>query len=107
MNRYVSLGGLAMVAVLAAGACGGANLTPPTTPTPVPQAEIFSGTLNPNGAATHPFTSQAGGTVTATLTTVDPNVVIGMSLGTWNGISCQVVIANDAAVITSVVTGTA
>ena len=45
------------------------------------------------------------GTVTSTLTVVTPDTtVLGMALGTWNGISCQLIIAADkAAVNTSVI----
>ena len=61
--------------------------------------ETFTGALNINGGATYAFTATAGGTVTATLTTVDAGatVAVGLSLGTWNGSACQVVIANDDA----------
>lgn len=108
MSRSIQRGALAMFVALLAGACGGAdNLIAPTTPAPVPISELFSGTLTRNAAITHPFATQAGGTVTATLTSVSPNAVIGISLGTWNGIACQIVIANDSAVQSSTVTGTA
>jgi len=106
MTRAMGWGAAALLGGLAAAGCGGAVLTPPTTPTPSAQIEVFSGTLFRNGAATHPFTSQAGGTVTATLVTVDPEGVIGFSLGTWNGVTCQAIIANDAAVRNQSVTGT-
>jgi hypothetical protein len=107
MNRSISLVALGILFALTAWSCGGASLTAPTTPTPVPQTEIFSGTLNRNGAFTHPFIAQAGGTIAATLTTVDPDVAIGVSLGTWNGLACQIIIANDNAVKGITVTGTA
>lgn len=106
MTRAMGWGAVAVIAALAAAGCGGAQLTPPTTPTPTAQVEVFSGTLARNGAATHPFTSQAGGTVTATLVTVTPEVTIGFSLGTWNGQSCQAIISNDAAVRATSITGT-
>jgi len=46
--------------------------------------------------------------VTATLTKVDPDgsAVIGVSLGTWNGTSCQVILANDAATVGTGLLGT-
>ena len=106
MNRSMLLAALTSLLV-AMSACGGAQLTAPTTPTPPPQTEIFSGTLSRNGAATHAFSSQAGGTVTATMTSLSPSVVVGLSLGTWNGIACQIVIANDNAVVGTTTTGTA
>ena len=106
MSRSIRRWALTSIVALATVACGGAIVTPPTSPTPVPQIEVFSGTLTRNGAATHTFTSQAGGTVTASLTSISPDAVVGLSLGTWNGLACQVVIANDAAVLNTVVTGT-
>jgi hypothetical protein len=85
--------------------------TTPTTPT-TPAAtvtETFSGKLNTNGASTFPFTATAGGTVTLTLSNVsgaDATLPVGMSLGTWTGSACQVVIANDNAAQTAVISGT-
>ncbi len=60
-----------------------------------------------NGAATYPFTAATAGTITATLATVTPDatVGIGLSIGTWNGAACQVVIANDNAMQTMAITG--
>jgi hypothetical protein len=81
-------------------ACGD-NTLPPTTPTPprVDITEVFAGEVNRNGAVTHPFLAEAAGTVTVTLDSLTPEAVseIGVSLGTWNGTACQIVIANDAA----------
>ena len=47
------------------------------------------------------------GTVTATLTTLGPDstFILGMSLGTWNGTTCQVVLANDRATQGSFIVG--
>jgi hypothetical protein len=94
--------------VLALAACGTDEL--PTNPDPVapdPVTETFSGTLTRNGAATHNFSSQASGTVTATLSALAPDstLVIGLSLGTWNGSQCQLVITKDNATQASVVSG--
>ena len=114
IGRTVRHGGLAALIALAsvvAGACSDNNTpTTPTTPiTPsVPTTtETFSGSLTVNGAATHVFASTVAGSVTVQITAVDPSSsqVFGLSLGTWNGSSCQVVIANDAAVLNSIVTG--
>ena len=110
MKSSISLAAFALVlaAALATSSCGGDDpFQPPTGPTPVPQTEVLSGALNVNGARTHPFVTQAGGTVTATLTTIDPDVRVGLSLGTWNGLACQIIIANDSAVKNITVTGTA
>jgi hypothetical protein len=102
----------AMVAVasLMAGACGNDNTTPttPTTPIlPVTTTETFSGDLKVNGGVTHVFIVLAAGTVTVQLTAVDPaaSPAFGLSLGTWNGTACQIIIANDAAALNSIVTG--
>jgi hypothetical protein len=98
----------AIALAFVATACGSDDPTTPTTPTtPVTVTETFSGTVNQNGAATHTFTTQASGTVTATLTALSPDsaLVVGLSLGTWNGAVCQIVLANDNATQATVVTG--
>jgi hypothetical protein len=98
-------------ALLSTAACGGNSSTPtsPTPTTPTTITETFSGSINRNGAATHTFLAQASGAVTATLTTLAPEgtEAIGLSLGTWNGTSCQLVIANTAAAQGAVVLGVA
>jgi hypothetical protein len=98
---------LAMV-LAAVTACGDDPATP-TIPTPVLVTEVFSGTINPNSAATHTFTASSGGTVTLTLTTIGPDsaMISGLALGEWNGTACAETIANDSAVQTSVIIGTA
>jgi hypothetical protein len=109
-----SISTLLLLAALATGAAGCSDDTPttPTTPTtpgtPLTFTETFTGAINTNGAATSPFTAKTGGTVTATLTTVTPDatVVVGMSLGTWTGTACQVVISNDSAVQGAAISGT-
>jgi hypothetical protein len=107
---------LVLLATLAMSAAGCDDDTPnntpttPTTPTtPLTFTEIFTGTLNMNGAASSPFTAKTGGTVTATLTTVAPDatIAVGLFLGTWTGSACQVVVANDNAVQGAAVTATA
>jgi hypothetical protein len=64
--------------------------------------ETFSGTLVKNAAYTHPFSVTDSGDVSVFLVqSVDPAqpdnnaIPIGVSLGTWNGVSCSVVIASD------------
>ena len=88
----------------AASACGSNNTSTPTTPTTVPTVltETFSGTLLKNAAYTHPFAVTDSGDVSVfLLESVDPArpdnnaIPIGVSLGTWNGVSCSVVIASD------------
>lgn len=79
-----------------------------TSPDPTTVTQVFSGSLNPNGAFTHTFASTRSGPVTATLTSIGSDAsAIGLSLGTLNGTACQVVVANDRATVNTVVTGIA
>lgn len=112
MRRLIS-GLLLLAASASAAACGSNNTTstvttPTTTTTAATVTETFAGTLNTNGASTFPFTATTGGTVTATLTSLAPDATlpIGLSLGTWTGAACQIVVANDNAAQTAVITGT-
>ena len=99
---------LLLTAGFAAGCGDDDTPTAPTDP-PVAVTEPFSGTLTLNGAATHSFIVQRAGTATATLTALSPDsaAVISLSLGTWNGQSCQIILANDAATTNSSVVGNA
>ena len=99
MNRLVSFGLMLFAVALTTAACTKEDPFLPTNPTPVtPTTDTFSGTIARNGAATHNFTVNAAGSVTVTLTTLsDPELTIGVALGTWNGTSCQLVIVNDRA----------
>jgi hypothetical protein len=80
----------------------------PTTPTPVPVTETFTGTLTKNGAQTHNVFTGATGTVTATLTSLGESAPekVGISMGTLAGATCTVVLHNDNAVVTSYLSGT-
>src|SRR3954465_13699049 len=101
---------MTLAVALAATACGGSDSpTTPTAPTPVALTDTFPGTLNPNGGNTHPFLIAAAGQATATLTTVAPDstVVVGLSLGTWNGNACAIVLAKDNAIQGSTIIGSA
>lgn len=90
----------------------GCDSATPTTPTPPPPTvtETFSGSLTPNGATTYPFTTQAAGTVTATLVQLQPTdtAIVGLSLGTWNTTAetCHAVLANDGATQSATLSGT-
>jgi hypothetical protein len=95
---------LLLVPMLGLVACGSNNSSTPTTPSTLPTVltETFSGTLTKNAAYTHPFSVTDAGTVSAFLimsadaANPDNNAIpIGISLGTWNGGSCAIVIAND------------
>lgn len=93
--------------VAAAGCSDNTTTTPTTTTNPTILTEVFSGTINMNGAASHSFVSQASGTVRVTLSSLapDPTQIVGLSLGTWTGTSCQVVVAADRATQLSSITG--
>ena len=89
--------------------CGSDNTAqPPTQPSPVTVTETFSGTLTVHGAVTHSFAVERAGTVSATLKTLsDSAATLGVSLGTWNGAACAILLSNTAAVLNTTVTGTA
>ena len=97
------------MAIICAGAAGCDDETP-TSPNPPPAnvTETFTGTIAQNGAQTHQFSTVSSGTVTATLKTLAPDnaLVVGFSLGNWNGTACQIVLANDAATAGAVLNGT-
>ena len=82
-----------------AAACGDDNLpNAPTTTPPTAITETFEGTLTINGATTHPFVVAQPGLASAVLTTISPDTAtVGVSLGTWNGQGCQIILANDNA----------
>ena len=95
--------------LLGAVGCSGLIDELPTTPDPVIVTESFNGTLTVNGGVTHPVFTSATGTVTATLTSLGetPPEKVGFSVGTLTpGNTCNIVLANDSAVVTTVVTGT-
>jgi hypothetical protein len=109
-----SFPGILLIALaLALAGCNDSHTTNPTTPTTpttpaTPTAtETFSATLHLNGAETFNFTTTTGGTVIITLTDIpDGTPPIGLSLGTWTGSACQVVIDNSNASKAAIVTGT-
>jgi hypothetical protein len=104
MLRYAPVA----VAVLALSACGDDPFETPTNPNPaVPVTETFSGTVALRGARTHTFASGASGEVRATLKFLVPDntVQMGFAPGTWNGSSCQLVIAKTDAVENTVLLG--
>jgi hypothetical protein len=80
----------------------------PSQPTPVAVTETFNGTLTVNGAQTHSFPVDRPGTVTAQIKTLsDQAATLGVSLGTWNGSACAIIISKTDAVLNSTVVGTA
>lgn len=102
----------ALVAVaLATGAtaCDDPGPTAPVPETPVVEnvTETYTGILARNGAVTFPF-AVAAGSATATLTAILPSTAsVGLSMGTWNGVSCAAVISNDNATEFTQLAGTA
>lgn len=99
-----------LVATVTLAGCGSDNnLNVPTTPTtPTQITETFSGTLNVNGAATYNFPVERAGQVSAQIKALsDQAATIGLNLGTWNGQSCAIIIANTNAVLNTTVIGTA
>lgn len=100
MGKWRSGAVLTLVAALAGAGCDSGD-TIPNTPTPQPDTitETYSGTIGLNAAINYTFTTKVAGTITARLSSVLPDntVALGLALGTWNGVSCAVVIANDAA----------
>ncbi len=109
MSRPFSFALLVLAPALLLGSCG-SNTRVPTTPSTPPTSvtETFSGVLARNGSLTHNFTATSAGTITAVLTTLAPQgAIVGLSLGTWNGQTCQVVVVNDNAVQGTSVIGTA
>ena len=108
MLRRIAVGVPVLVAALAMSGCGEDPFETPTNPNPaVPVTETFNGVVTLRGARTHSFSSSASGTVTATLKFLVPDsqVQMGFALGTWNGSSCQLVIAKTDAVQSTVITG--
>lgn len=106
MSRSVVrvLTALSFVAVttLACSPPNGAT-TPTTTATTI--TEDMTATLTPNGALVFPFNTTAAGSLTVTLETIAPDasLVIGLSIGVWDGTTCSVGIDNpNAAESTSV-----
>ena len=108
--KDICLRALLLAAVVAMFGCGDDEApTAPTPTTPTTVTDTFTGTLNRNGAATHNFVAAASGTLTATLKSLAPNseLVVGFAVGLWNasGSVCNVVLARDRAVQTTVIFG--
>jgi hypothetical protein len=106
--RHFTLFGPLLVAISFIG-CG-SDSTPqaPTQPTAVTIVQSFSDSLNINGARTHSFTVDRAGTVSAQVKALsDQAATLGVSLGTFNGVACAIIISNTAAVLNTTVTGTA
>ena len=98
----------ALVAVVLSAAACNKTTTPiaPTVTPPVSVTDTCAGTLSKNGATNFQFSVSSAGSVFATFSSVaDPSTVVGLSLGTWNGTTCAVILANDQAAHGTTVTG--
>jgi hypothetical protein len=99
----------AVLLVFSSMACDDAGPTTPDDSGDVAPTftETFSGSLNPNGAITFPFTALAKGSATATLSSILPDntVLLGFAMGTWFGNNCTAVISKDNAFEFSTITG--
>jgi hypothetical protein len=108
LRALLRLGAVVLLVAASTVACTDETPAPIPTPTPPPTTtDTFTDTLKVNGAFSYPFPVVAIGSLTATLTSVsDATIAVSLSLGTWNGASCQVVIANDKALQGAVVPAT-
>jgi hypothetical protein len=99
MRRTSAILGSVLVAAMAVSGCDNGPSTAPTPPSTNPITETFTGTINLNGAITHPFSATAAGAVTATITSLDPATgsILGFQLGTWDTVRCTAVLSNDLA----------
>jgi hypothetical protein len=99
MHRFRLLFCLAPLAALVIAAAGCSSNDTSTAPASVipTLGETFTGTLTPHGGISYSFTVTGVGSISATLTSLLPDSArpVGLSLGTWNGSVCQVVLSND------------
>jgi hypothetical protein len=79
--------GLAIVAAAVGGACSLFNGSDsPSSPTPATSTETFGGTIaQGSNRPTFTVTVAQTGPVTVTLTTMSPNVTMGLGIGTASG----------------------
>jgi len=109
MHRLISRLVLLVAVSLTVSGCGGNSNDSVVAPPPPTLTETFTGTLTLNGATTFSFNVTGSGDMRAQLTTLSPDSTkpVGLSLGTWNGSICQVILPNDNAIQGSVVDGRA
>jgi hypothetical protein len=97
-----------LLAALVAGACGDDPVQGPSQPDPVQITETYPGTLTVNGASVHVFTVDRPGGVTAQVTELSQaGLTFGLSLGSWSGIACQLIVVSAAAREGDLIAGTA
>jgi hypothetical protein len=73
----------AALVFLATAACGKSTPTMPTAMSPV--TETFSSMLTAGGASAHTFSLTERGTISVTLTSVDPAIQVGVGVGIAGG----------------------
>ena len=102
---------LALALPVAAAGCTNTTTSSTTSTTSTSAStmitEAFSGSILKNGAATFNFAATTAGSVTAQIKSMSPDstALVGLALGTWNGVTCSVVIANDAASVGLTISG--
>ena len=105
-RRFAALAAALVMAALAS-ACGDNNPAATVSPSPTDNpttTETFTGTLLPLSSTWHPFTATAAGSMTLTLTALDPAVVVGMGVGTTPTSGCGVQVWNNGSTTATVVT---
>jgi hypothetical protein len=109
MHRLIARLVPIVAASLIIAGCGNSSDDSVVAPPPPTLTETFSGMLTLNGATTFSFTVNLAGSITAQLTTLSPDSTkpVGVSLGTWNGSICQIILSNDNSIQGSQVLGTA
>jgi len=109
MHRLIACLVPVVAASLIMGGCRNSSDESVVAPPPPTLTDTFTGTLTLNGATTFSFTVTGAGNITAQLTTLSPDSTkpVGVSLGTWNGSICQIILRNDNSVQGSSVVGTA
>jgi hypothetical protein len=105
ISRLVPL--IALSLVMSGCSNNNATVIAPTIDTS--KTDSFSGTLTLNGSTAYPFTVTASGQIQAQLSELSPDSAkpVGVSLGTWNGSACQIVIDAPNAIMGSLVVGAA
>ena len=90
-TRHLALIVFAAAVLLTTPACNEVQDPFTFNPTPTTYTENFSGSLNRGGVSSHPFVVSVSGTVTLTLTQVQPDaeLKLGFDIGTWDGTTCN------------------
>jgi hypothetical protein len=104
----LTLSAFMLLAAVASG-CDDAETPGPSEPPPTEITETFSlTTLTVNGAHTFSFMASRAGNITARFASLSGDgTIVGLSLGTWNGQVCQLIVTNDNASASTTVIGTA